>query len=115
MPVQATPSLAVWEAARAGQAKQEVKKKPPYSILGAVNRTYMGRCYKFAYPEPKGGLMPLERVAEIKAASAASLASLDALIAEIERSLDVIEGRLKNCTLLRKALAVRERQRRALQ
>jgi hypothetical protein len=59
--------------------------------------------------------MSLQRVAEIKAASAASLARLDALIAEIERSLDIIEGRLKNCKILRKALTLREHQRRALQ
>jgi hypothetical protein len=40
---------------------------------------------------------------------------MDSLIAEIERSLDVIEDRLKRCTVLRKALATRERQARTLQ
>jgi hypothetical protein len=59
--------------------------------------------------------MPLKRVAEIKMVSSASLARFDALIAGIERSLDVIEDRLKNCRILRKALAIRERQRIPMQ
>jgi hypothetical protein len=59
--------------------------------------------------------MRLKRVAEIKAANAASLARMDSLIAEIGRSLDIIEDRLKRCTVLRKALAIRERQRQTLQ
>jgi|RhiMetdeSRZDD1v2_1073273.scaffolds.fasta_scaffold2967079_2 hypothetical protein len=59
--------------------------------------------------------MPLKRVAEIKAASAASLARIESLIADIERSLDVIEAKLKGCGIIRKALALRERQKRTLQ
>jgi hypothetical protein len=59
--------------------------------------------------------MPLKRVAEIKAAHAASLARIESLVAKIERSLNVIEDRLKRCTVLRKALAIRERQGRTLQ
>jgi hypothetical protein len=59
--------------------------------------------------------MPLKRVAEIKAANAAALARMELLIVEIERTLDVIEARLKRCTVLRKALAIRERRRRTLQ
>jgi hypothetical protein len=59
--------------------------------------------------------LPLKRVAEIKAAPAASLVRFDTLIAEIERSLDVIEDKLKDCKILPKALANRERQGRALQ
>jgi hypothetical protein len=59
--------------------------------------------------------MPLKRVAEIKAANAVSLARMASLIAEIARSLDIIEDRLKRCTVLRKALAIRERQARTLQ
>jgi hypothetical protein len=59
--------------------------------------------------------MPLNRVAEIKAAAAASLARLDILIAAIERSLDVIEAKLRSCSVVEKALTLREQHRRTLQ
>jgi hypothetical protein len=59
--------------------------------------------------------MPLKRVAEIKAAAAASLARIDALIGAIERSLDVIEAKLRNCGVVEKARTLREHHRRTLQ
>lgn len=59
--------------------------------------------------------MPLKRLAEIKAATAASLTRIDFLVEAIGRSLDVIEARLKSCVAIRKALTLREHQRRTLQ
>jgi hypothetical protein len=59
--------------------------------------------------------MPFRRVAETKAESAASIARLESIVAEIERSLDVIEAKLKSCRTMRMALSLRERTRRTLQ
>jgi hypothetical protein len=59
--------------------------------------------------------MPLKRLAEIKAATAASLTRIDLLIEAIGRSLDVIEARLRSCAVTGQALTLREHQRRTLQ
>ena len=59
--------------------------------------------------------MSLKRVAEIKAAAAASFARIDALIEAVGRSLDAIEATLRSCGVIDKALPLREHHRRTLQ
>jgi hypothetical protein len=53
--------------------------------------------------------MPLRRVAETRAAAAASIARIDVLIIGMERSLDAIEARLKRLTVIRKAASIQDR------
>ena len=59
--------------------------------------------------------MPLKLTTEMRLATNVSLARLDSLIAEMERSLDIIEARLRRLTIIRKVMAVRERASRTVQ
>ena len=55
--------------------------------------------------------MPIRaRIAELKAEALVSLRRMDSIIAEIERSLDVIEARLLRLKVIRKASLIRNRK-----
>jgi hypothetical protein len=57
--------------------------------------------------------MPIRaRVTELKADTIVSVMRMDMIIAEVGRSLDVIESRLRHLMTLRRARPIRKRDRR---
>jgi len=52
----------------------------------------------------------LARIAELKAEATAAVKRMDLIIAEIERSLDMIEARLLRLEIIRKASLIRDRK-----